>query len=365
MISPVTLFIITGTILFCIPGMVQLPFRVMCLILFNIYVFYRHKSISLQNVSIGVIIVLFICFKLKRNTFDTSLLMIALSIFPVYYFYKFKIRFSKKVLHSLYIASSIWIIGIVIQMSIFRYNGRPTLGYEINQSGSYLFLIYLLSDILKYRYKKIIIVILSCLLLSRLLLGCIIVFELIKLVKPKISFIVNRFTYTNLIILSAIAISIFSLWYFINMSGNITDGSDGIDRLSNLNDGSNYLRFKINSEILINLLTNEDIRLLQDGYGDLGKNSEYRNIYYLMPHNELYKAIAQFGIFFTLICFLISRKSYTKLVNKYTIIYFIPVCIYTLILWVRFTIIPSIEMLFILYILLFANEKNRHCNIRC
>lgn len=339
-----------GTILFVIPVDIQMPFRVLFLVLFNYLVVISMKVIPVSMVIIPLIIGLFIMLKLINGTFDTSLLILLLSTFPVYYFNKLDFHFFKekrKVIRSVIV---FWLLAIIIQMLIFRYEGRPTLSYEINQSGSYLFIFYILSDINRQKLIKCIVCILSFLMLSRLLIVCIVLFELLKhlkIVTKKSCF----FTYNNIVILSFIFISIFSLCFFLNMSDNLVEGSNDISRLTTFNDQSNFIRFKINSQVLVNLFTGNDPTLLNLGYGDVGKNMQYREIYFLMPHNEVFKGIVQFGIAFVIFCFFISRNAFHTLVNINSAYIFIPLVFYTLILWVRFTVLPSPEMIFILFVL--------------
>lgn len=361
-INSFTIFIIIGTIIFATPAQIQVPLRVLTLLLLNLLVFYRSRSI-IGMLFIWIITITYVLFKIKSNTFDTSVLMVTLSLAPVYYFSKLQFKLSKRRFNKLKKILYLWLFFIVIQMMFFRYNGRPTLSYEINQSGSYLFLFYLLAGILNLKYCKLVICFLALLLLSRLLILCIIIFEVIKIIRRNLNFERIHISYPFLILTASALISVFSIWYYINMSGKIVEGSDNSSRLTQFNDGSNYLRFKINSEILFNLISNEDDELLKVGYGDLAKNKAYRELYFLMPHNELFKAIAQFGIWFTLMCFLISMKGFKKELNYNNIEYIIPIILYTMILWVRFTIVPSLEMLFILYILYLSNVTKTNFNI--
>ena len=90
------------------------------------------------------------------------------------------------------------------------------------------------------------------------------------------------------------------------MAGNIGGGGDSINRLTTINDGSNFVRFSINTRIITSIFTGNDILLLS-GYGDLGANEDYSSEFGLMPHNEFLKSIAQFGLIFSLILFYIVK----------------------------------------------------------
>lgn len=342
-----------------------MPFRVICLVFINIFLLYACREIRLRSFLVLGVTITYIAFKLKMGTFDTSLLMLLLSFVPVCYFDKIRLAHTAITYKRIRLALGIWLIPIFIQMLFFRYNGRPTLSYEINQSGSYLFLFYLLSSVSGFKKGKIIVIFLSLLLLSRLLILCIILFEIIRVTKHMLKPFARLISYTKLMIMMNVFITLFSFWFFQNMSTNLVEGNDGKERLTNLNDQSNFIRFKMNATVVYNLFSGEDKELLKDGYGDLSKNTEYQEAYFLMPHNELLKGIAQFGIWFTLFCVFISYKGYSPLVNYRTMEYFIPIVVYTLILWVRFSSLPSLEMLFILFILKFKEYDKEYKNCNC
>lgn len=347
-LSAYNFFVVIGSIFFCIPAQMQLPFRVLALILFNILII-KHYPIKLSLALIIIIICIYSLLKIKNDTFDPSLFIVLLSIIPVFYFSKLKINYPYKKIKKIL---SVWLCFLVFQLLIFRYNGRPTLSYEINHSASYLFLFYLLCRILKYKLGSIFVICASLLILSRLLILCIVLYELFNFVIPKHRSLFKNLSYSNIVLSAFVFISIFSIWYFLNMTGNIVEGSDEPSRLSNINDTSNFLRFKINTNIIWDLFESENSKMLfYSGYGDLGVNPIYRAQYFLMPHNEILKSIAQFGLIFTILCFLISRKGYLKLIDVYSLPIFVSIVIYTLILWERFTVVPSLEMIFILFIL--------------
>lgn len=359
------LFLLTGTIIYSVPASVQMPFRVLSLLFIDIFILYTCREIRIKSLFLFVVTAIYIVFKFKMGTFDTSLLILLLSVIPVCFFDKMNLTHTGITYRKIKWALVFWLISIIIQMSFFRYNGRPTLSYEINQSGSYLFLFYLLSSVFGFNKWKIIIILLSLLLLSRLLIISIVLFEFIRVTKYVIKPLERLITYTKLMFLLNISIAIFSFWFIFNMNTDLIDGGEGKERLVNLNDQSNFIRFKINATVVYNLFSGEDKRLLKDGYGDLGKNAEYREAYFLMPHNELLKGIAQFGIWFTLFCLFISRKGFSPLVNYHTVEYFIPIVVYTLILWVKFSSLPSLEMLFILFVLKYKLDDKGYKNSNC
>ena len=348
-------------VLYSIPDNVQLPFRLL-IFLGLIGGYLNNKSLHMPVIQflIFCITAFIVLSKIVIGTFDTSLLMVFLSIIPIMNIDTYT-SFSQRQMRVLRYIIYFLCFAIVGQLLIYRYEGRPNLSYEINQSGSYLFLFFLLCDLFKIRLGKILVICASFLLLSRLLILAIATFYLITIVNKFFPKILRWFTYTKLILLANICIVLFSFVFFLIFTRDeISTTTNDASRLVNVVDGSNMLRFRINVNIIIDLFDG-DRDLLYKGYGDMAINSQYVDRYILMPHNEMLKGGAQFGFIFMLFFFLVTRKYYSQYVNRKTLTYFIPIVLYTLILWVRFTIIPSFEMIFILFILKLKCDENNFC----
>jgi hypothetical protein len=103
-----------------------------------------------------------------------------------------------------------------------------------------------------------------------------------------------------------------------------------------------------NTKILIELYGGDEY-LLYKGHGDLADGESYNQKFWLMPHEELLKSIAQFGFVLTLLFCSVSGRTWNKYTCYETIEYVLPVLFCTLFLWVRFTVMPSIEMILALY----------------
>lgn len=337
-----------------IPASIQVPFRVLILFLINLYVFGRCKN-KILYLCPFIVVSYFILYKIECGSFDNSLLMVLFSVSPVLCFSIIGDRlFVKK--RIIYICCIIAIIGAIIQLCIFRYNGRPTLSYEINHSGSFIFLLFLYCDYIGYKVGRVIVAFFSLLLLSRLCILCILLVYFIRFAKNiflKQSF---NFSYFLVIIMFGIATSVFSIWYTLNMKDSITATTNDSDRLKGVNDGSNYYRFMINSRILFDIYDGNKI-MIYEGYGDLAKEDDYSTSFGSQPHNELIKHTAQYGLLFTIFLLLISSRYYSKLTCYNNLEYILPIFVYTQILWVRFTIVPSLEMLFIFYLLTLKLNK--------
>lgn len=146
----------------------------------------------------------------------------------------------------------------------------------------------------------------------------------------------------------------FNFWFTREV--NVAVGYDAsLNRVIELNDNSNMLRFSTNCDII----KSNDENLLW-GYGDIVKNSN--NPYYIrhtvMPHNEVLDSVAEFGLILTICFACLVFVPASKLFNKRTYKYFFPVLLYTLILWVRFLVVPSLEMfLFFAMMNIYNNQK--------
>jgi len=75
-----------------------------------------------------------------------------------------------------------------------------------------------------------------------------------------------------------------------------------------------------------------------------------------MPHNELFDSIVEFGIIAVLFFSIFSLPVFQKYTNFNNIEFFLPVLLYTMILWVKFVLVPSFEMIFILFLLYLTKE---------
>ena len=352
------LFMAMCVILYAIPDDIQLPFRLLVFMgLIGTYLKVNKHSMPLVQFLIVIVAGFIVLYKIFISTFDTSLLMVFLSIIPIMNIDTYT-SFSQKQIRVLKYIIYFLCFTIVGQLLIYRYEGRPNLSYEINQSGSYLFLFFLLCDLLKIRLGKLLVICASFLLLSRLLILAIATFYIITIVNRCFPKILQWLTYTKLILLANTCIVLFSFVFLLIFARDeISSTADDVSRLTNVVDTSNFIRFKINTDIILGLFSG-DPDLLYKGYGDITANPKYLETRLLMPHNELIKAIAQFGLLVTIFFFLVSRKYISQYVNSKTISYFIPIVLYTLILWVRFTIIPSFEMIFILFILKLKSDEN-------
>ena len=343
------------------PEGLQKPFRILLglsfvIIYFALLIKKEIGSRTLWPVVIGgILVLLMIC----RGTFETSLLNAYLCLFgllciPQLFFELTPIR--KTNLNYIHV---LCILSILIQFLIFSSaDGRPRLGYEINLSGAYLFLFFLCSDVLKIKHGKLLVIALSLFTLSRLLIFSIILYYLVLYSKKYLKRWLEKLNATKIAITGYILISIFSSWYVLNIKSEI-DYDKSINRIAQLNDGSNQLRFIANTLVLATIYTNPFDTKVLFGFGQYENFAAATKGSLIGPHNELFNSILQFGIITVLYFSLISLPIFNRVTSYANIEYLIPILFYTLILWVRFLLVPSFEMLFILFLLNIVNERDK------
>lgn len=255
-------------------------------------------------------------------------------------------------------------VALVLQLAAYSYgegvNGRMTLGYEVNYSGAYLFLFFLFSDALRKRWGKLLVIAASLFVLSRALFFALALFYLVRYSKKYFRRVLQRFLNPAAVVCGAyILFSCFCFWYVQNMVPE--ENYDYTrSRLIKVNDGSNYLRFAINRTMLEDIAEAPLSADMLLGRGDIAITTAEKGGFYPIPHNEFFNNIMEVGIIASLILafFALSVINKLKLVSFCNVEYFLPLLFYTLILWVRFLVTPSFEMIFIVLLLHFTQQKN-------
>jgi len=335
------------------PEGLQKPFRILLAVSF-VFIFiaqFINKELGLRDLLPAIGAGCLLVIMLNRNTIETSFLNVSLCLIgilslPILTFKLTEIRRTNLIyIHTL------CLIGILIQFLVFSSrDGRPTLAYEINLSGAYLFLFFLFSDVLKLRHGKIAVILLSLLTLSRLLIFSIVLFYLVRYSKPLFQKWLSKINVRLIVIASYVLISIFSLWYVGNVKAKISYDKS-VKRLTTLNDGSNALRFFANTLVLASVYNAPLEAKTLFGYGKVENFIKATKDSPIMPHDELFDGIVEFGIVSVIFFSVFTLSIYQKFTNYNNLEIFLPVVLYTLILWVRFLLIPSFEMIFILFML--------------
>ncbi len=306
---------------------------------------------------IGAVILLIIM--LRRGTIQTSFVNAALCLFGIIGFNSIKFDLTEIRRTNLVYIHTLCLISIVIQFLIFSSkDGRPTLAYEINLSAAYLFLFFLFSDVLDLKYGKILIIFLSLITLSRLLVFCIIIFYLVRFLKPRFRVWLSKVNVSVILIASYVLISVFSIWYVANVKRELSYDSS-ISRLTKLNDQSNEWRFFSNTLVIGQIYKSPLDPTTLFGYGKVENFIRANKDSMVMPHNELFDSIIEFGIISVIFFSIFTVSVYQKFTTFSNLEFFVPVLFYTLILWVRFLLIPSFEMIFILFLMYIVSQKNQ------
>jgi len=357
------IFVSMLIVFFVLPDLkgLQKPFRIILGLSFAIIYFALliKKEISLKTLWPVVIGAFFVSLILYKGTFQAALVnaylcLLGLFCLPHLFFTITPIR--KTNLNYIYI---VCILSFLVQFLFFSSDdGRPSLAYQFNAAGAYLFLFFLFCDILDFKLGKLIVFVLSLIMLCRLLIFSIILFYLIRYSKNKYRDWLEKINATSIIITSYIFFTLFSLWYVANVKVEKSNGIS-ISRISRLNDASNQMRFFSNTLVIGAIYADPLDEKVLFGFGHVENFLNTIKESAVMPHNELFDAIVEFGIITVLFFSLFSVPAFNKVTTYSNIEYFIPILFHTLILWVRFLFVPSFEMIFILFMLYIKNENNK------
>ena len=335
------------------PEGMQKPFRILVAVCF-LFIYAAQlikKELPLKTLipiigEVGLLALMLSRGTLQTSFFNASLCLVGILTFPSITFKIDEIRRTNLIyIHSL------CLILILVQFFIFSSrDGRPTLAYDINLSGAYLFLFFLFSDVIKLKYGKIAVIILSLLTLSRLLIFSIALFYLVRYLKPMFQIWLKKINIKLIVFASYVLISAFSVWYVANIKAKVSYDNSA-SRIATLNDGSNKLRFFANTLVLASIYTAPLDAKTLFGYGKVENYIKATKDSLIMPHNELFDAIVEFGIIAVFFFAIFTLPVFEKVANYNNIEFLLPVILYTLILWVRFLLVPSFEMIFILFML--------------
>jgi hypothetical protein len=347
------------------PEGLQKPFRILLGLSFVIIylALLIKKEIALKTlwpVVIGGVLILLMIF---RGTFQTSLINAYLCLFgllciPHLFFILTPIR-----KNNLNYINVLCVLSFIFQFMVFSSeDGRPSLAYQLNLSGAYLFLFFIYSDILKNEHGKLLVFALSLILLSRLLIFSIVLFYLVRYFKKYFKLQIQKLKVTYIVIFSYVVLTFFSLWYVVNIKSKI-DYDTSINRVTSLNDGSNRVLFLANTLVIGTIFAAPFDSKVLLGFGPVENYIKATKGSLIMPHNELFDAIVQFGIVTVIFFSLFSLPIFNKITSYSNIEYYIPILFHTLLLWVRFLLVPSFEMLFILFLLYAAHKGNQNIPI--
>ena len=356
------IFVSLLVIFFMIPDPegLQKPFRILLAIAFVVIYAAQliKKEINLRSLIPAIGAIGLLAIMLNRGTVQTSFFNASLCLFGVLCLPSLTFKLDEARRTNMVYIHTLCLISILVQFLVFSSkDGRPTLAYEINLSGAYLFLFFLFSDILKLKHGKIVVIFLSLFTLSRLLIFSIALFYLVRYLKVRIAGIRWRINSTFIVIASYILISVFSIWYVANIKATISYDKT-VNRLKTLNDSSNELRFFANTLVLGSIYTAPFEAKTLFGYGKVENFIKATKDSLIMPHNELFDSIVEFGIIAVLFFSIFTLPVFQRFTNFNNIEFFLPVLLYTLILWVRFLLVPSFEMIFILFLLFLAKEDH-------
>jgi hypothetical protein len=287
-------------VFFVLPDLkgLQKPFRIVmgfsfAIIYLSLLVKREISSKTLWPAIIGGALIVII---MVRGTFQPALLnayfcLLGLLCIPHLLFDLKPIR--KTNLNYLYI---LCIISFIIQFLFFSSeDGRPSLAYQFNAAGAYLFLFFLCSDILGNKYGKIIVMAMALIMLCRLLIFSIIIFYLIRYSKKYLRPLLEKLSAIKIIGISYVLFAFFSLWFIANIAVRKSD-EVSFSRITHLNDMSNQMRFFSNALVMGKIYSNPLDGKVLFGFGKIENFVGTSKDPIVMPHNELFDSIVEFGL---------------------------------------------------------------------
>ena len=356
------LFSLMMVIFFVIPGYegLQKPFRIALCLSFPVIYFALliKKEINYSTLFPLAGATLLMAFMALRGTLQSSFVNAWLSMFGLLCMNVLFFELTKERKENLRYIHLLAVLSILIQFLIFTHvDGRPRLAYEINQSGAFLFLLFIAADILGSKWVKLLVMALSIFTLSRLLIFSIVIYYLVKYGKRYFAKAIARLNAISITLTCFVTISLFSLWYTSNVHSSIYYET-GFNRIIRLNDDSNQIRFRDNAMALNAIFKLPTEPQVLFGYGPAQNYLKAKKTEHI-PHNELLDSIIEFGLITVIFFSFFTLPVFNKLVSFANLEYFIPLLFYTTILWVRYLLVPNPEMLFILFLLFISNTKNR------
>jgi hypothetical protein len=343
------------------PKGLQKPFRIMLglsfvIIYFALLIKKEIGSKTLWPVVIGGFLVILMIY---RGTFQTNLVNAYLCLFGLLsisnlYFELTPIR--KTNLEYIVILG---IFSMLLQLMLYSSpDGRPSLSYQINFAGAYLFLFFICSDVLKSRYGKIFVIAIALVTFIRLLIYSILLFYIIRFFKKYFASFLYKLNAASIAIAGYIILSLFSLWYVANVKARISRDNN-ISRVTTINDESNKMRFFANAVTMGIIYSAPFDDKVLFGMGSIENFTNATKGEVIMPHNEIFDAIVEYGIISVILFSILSFSFFNKVTSYSNLEYYIPIVFHTLILYVRFLIVPSFEMLFILFLLFIVRKKEK------
>ena len=339
---------------------IQKPFRVILCLFFPVIYFALliKKEISYHTLIPVAGATLLMGLMAVRGTLQSSYINAWLCLFGLLCLNVLLFELTKERKENLRYLYLLGVISILLQLLILSHqDGRPKLGYEINHAAAYLFLFFVAADILGNKWGKLVVIVISLFILSRLLIFSILIYFAVKYGKNYFSKLIARLNATKMVLGCFVLISLLSLWYNSNMRQSISYET-GMHRIIRLNDGSNQIRFRTNTLVMDGILRLPPENQALYGYGQVRNFLKAKRTIFA-PHNELFYSIVEFGLIAVIFFSLFTLSAFNKLVSHENLEYFIPLLFYTLILWVKYLLIPSPEMLFILFLLNIVNTQTK------
>jgi len=237
------------------------------------------------------------------------------------------------------------VISILYQLSKIRFLGvLPVINwYDPNYSGFFIFCLFLLLEKENMRILSKIILLSGFLTLSRNYYLAVLIYIFFTTFKY-INDIIIKMRLNKFLVF--IFISMFSLIIIENIilkKSSVYYSQNEISKLYTFNDASNHDRFNAN-KLFKNEITKNFFKY------QFGVSIEWytKNVFRNTPHNFVYALIVNYGIYFTLIFYLLFAKVYDRFFNKENIPIIMSMFLYYLFLGAGIQGYPGILVFYIL-----------------
>lgn len=235
----------------------------------------------------------------------------------------------------------------ILYFFVHKVGGRVTGSFlDPNISGYYLFLIYGYYRITGGKVLSIFILLVGISTLSRNFFLAVLIFEIFKL--GVVSNFVKPFGFLRLpafLSITSVILVITTSLFVIQVANHSKTIGGTTDRLTNINDGSNYARAKANVSMVERLLDGEFI--LSGNGQKADTRTEHR------PHNAFLRAIYRYGAVASFFCFLAFFFVSKNLLLKHQAFYFSLFAYYSLLN----DFITGSEIVLVSCVIIAANRK--------
>lgn len=266
-------------------------------------------------------------------------------IFAYIYFYHKDIQLNQKFKK---IVLTIVFVAVIYQLITIRFDGvRPVINwYDPNYSGFFIFVLFLFLRYEKMRIMSYIILFVGFLTLSRAYILAVLIYFVFTKISLFVS-LIRKFRLNRFFVILFISFMplFFIESYFISQDSRLKANTSENKNLYEVADASNQDRFTANVMFKEDLFNN-----LQKYQFGVALEDYTTNVFRNTPHNSFYTMIINYGIYFTILYFIIFAKIYNRFFNKQNIAIIISLFSYYMLLGAGIQGYPGLLIFYLLFI---------------